>query len=1181
MVKRLPIRLALVSLLCLLSASPALPAGYALFGGFIPEGTPTIDGKITPGEWDALGHITTYKFFGEDSKVEVYFMWDDRYLYLGAEVEDFELWVDNFDPATPWVSTWDDDAFKWEIDPDRSRDEYLQPTDRSFAVNANGSALRLDRGDGAGNTVGAPPLDPLNVKVLLQGVLNDHTFSSITRHEERDRGYTLEVALSWRNIFGSETLPTIHDGYALGMNFANIEDDTGGSLDPEYYPEWKRVKDEITRFMGEEGCPENWAEWVLSGVDDRTPPGTVTDLLASPAGPFSLSLSFSATGDNANAGHARAYDIRYAPTPLTEETWAAATPYQNAYRPAAAGARELLRLTGLSPATTYHVGIKALDERGNVSGLATASCTTTAQTLPGDKGFLTVSPGRRYLCWENGDPFLVIGDNQGMAWPNVRSLYNGPMWEESLKQWVNYYLLEGPQKGREYLSNLNEHGVNTVRIIAEDMQTAHPIYLYENVSGGPSSIVYNNATLDFLKTYLDACADYGISVIIVPFDTFYYRSNWAVHPFNKANGGPLSDPSELYEPICRDFLKAILKKLVDTIGDRRNLLAWDIVNEFDSDEPGIGWTRATFAKKEAAVNDLLAYVKSIDPHHMVYLSSVRWDPKFTSHIPTTSMTSVTGADPALILNNDLSDFNSTHTYYHDIRDPNLNHPNNRTSPDGSFTYRLEMTDIDNTIAPAARIKQGLQFYFANTLNPKPYFNTEAGPICFFTTEYDAFFTQEDDNIFFHNMIWSFVASGDVGTGLRWPGEMLESHALSDQMRRYQLALKNILSSHIDFLHSSPTPVGHYLEIGGTAVPMIKTGISDGKQGILFLVKDTRKADYGDVAQATLSIPGLEPLGRYAFEFWDSYDPAKTAPDLSMSIVADVDGEAQVSLPAFALSQVIKFYRTGTEAPTTGYCVTEHLWIRAVLKPSWVPHLDLRWVKGGEDISSAGDRTVWGYFYADPKDFPYGNANNPEVFVKIYIAANGWQNVAFNHVTVDDVDVYSAYDYQGSYHQKGTVTLQQRVIANAYDTGTSTAPPRESRRSAPSPIPKASMTRMPSGSTSGWFQATSHLSIMAVLKPTWMPHVTLQWRQKGIDTSVAGDTTVWGYFYADPDAFPYGSPSNPEVFVKIYLANNGWQNIAFNHVTVDDVDVFSAYDYDGKADQSGTISLGSRVAAHPY
>lgn len=109
---------------------------------------------------------------------------------------------------------------------------------------------------------------------------------------------------------------------------------------------------------------------------------------------------------------------------------------------------------------------------------------------------------------------------------------------------------------------------------------------------------------------------------------------------------------------------------------------------------------------------------------------------------------------------------------------------------------------------------------------------------------------------------------------------------------------------------------------------------------------------------------------------------------------------------------------------------------------------------------------------------------------------------------------------------------------------------------------------------------SELWCKAVLKVSGNP-VTLKWKSVGQDTTPSGDHVVSGYFYADPNDFAYGSTSNPEVFVKIYSASSGWTNMAFNHVTVDAVDIYSAYQYSGAAQKSSTITLSSRLAEHQY
>jgi len=115
---------------------------------------------------------------------------------------------------------------------------------------------------------------------------------------------------------------------------------------------------------------------------------------------------------------------------------------------------------------------------------------------------------------------------------------------------------------------------------------------------------------------------------------------------------------------------------------------------------------------------------------------------------------------------------------------------------------------------------------------------------------------------------------------------------------------------------------------------------------------------------------------------------------------------------------------------------------------------------------------------------------------------------------------------------------------------------------------------------GGYDVTSDLWAKAILQTPSGP-VTLIWKEVGSDTTPSGDSVVSGYFYADPDDFAYGSEYNPEVFVKIYIATSGWANIAFNHVTVDNVDISSAHNYSGSANKTGSCTISSRLAEHQY
>ena len=258
---------------------------------------------------------------------------------------------------------------------------------------------------------------------------------------------------------------------------------------------------------------------------------------------------------------------------------------------------------------------------------------------------------------------------------------------------------------------------------------------------------------------------------------------------------------------------------------------------------------------------------------------------------------------------------------------------------------------------------------------------------------------------------------------------------------------------------------------------------------------------------------------------------------------------------------------GSGDPDAGYDVTKDLWAKAVLEVAGNP-IALVWQEVGADLTPSGDQVISGYFYADPADFAYGSPYNPELFVKIYIAAaSGWCNIAFNHVTVDPVTVCSAHRYAGAADRTGSATLERRLVQHEY-TGVAIDTGKQS-----------SGGQSGAASTAG-YDLSSSLWSKAVLQVAGSP-VPLVWKTVGIDTTPSGAKVVSGYFYADPADFAYGSVYNPEVFVKVYIDPTGWANMAFNHVTVDPVSIDSAHGYAGTADQSGAVTLSGRLLEHSY
>ena len=254
----------------------------------------------------------------------------------------------------------------------------------------------------------------------------------------------------------------------------------------------------------------------------------------------------------------------------------------------------------------------------------------------------------------------------------------------------------------------------------------------------------------------------------------------------------------------------------------------------------------------------------------------------------------------------------------------------------------------------------------------------------------------------------------------------------------------------------------------------------------------------------------------------------------------------------------------------GYNLTSELWANAVLKTQ-AGDISLVWRMVGWDITPTGAQVISGYFYARPEDFAYGSAYNPEAFVKVYIDPGGWCNIAFNHVTVDDVAIYTAYNYAGSATQSGTITLNNRLAQHEYNGV-----------SIDQTLSTAGLDQTLSASAvDGGYVLSSDLWAKAVLQVAGSP-VTLIWKEVGSDITPSGARVISGYYYADPDVFAYGSVYNPEIFVKVYIDSaTGWSNMAFNHVTVDDVGVYSAHHYTTIYDQSNTATLTSRLVEHTY
>lgn len=111
---------------------------------------------------------------------------------------------------------------------------------------------------------------------------------------------------------------------------------------------------------------------------DTTAPGRVIDLFTTGTTGTTVTLTWTATGDNGYSpigiplgGRASSYDLRFLiGTPVTEANFGGATPVAGLPAPQAVGTVESFTVTGLTSGNRYYFGLKVVDEIPNTSTLS-------------------------------------------------------------------------------------------------------------------------------------------------------------------------------------------------------------------------------------------------------------------------------------------------------------------------------------------------------------------------------------------------------------------------------------------------------------------------------------------------------------------------------------------------------------------------------------------------------------------------------------------------------------------------------------------------------------------------------------------------------------------------------------------------------------------------------------------
>ena len=103
---------------------------------------------------------------------------------------------------------------------------------------------------------------------------------------------------------------------------------------------------------------------------DNTAPTAVSSLAVSASTTSTITLTWTATGNNGTTGTATGYDIRYSTSTINDGNWATATQATGEPAPSASGSSETMTVSGLSASQSYYFALKASDAALNESALS-------------------------------------------------------------------------------------------------------------------------------------------------------------------------------------------------------------------------------------------------------------------------------------------------------------------------------------------------------------------------------------------------------------------------------------------------------------------------------------------------------------------------------------------------------------------------------------------------------------------------------------------------------------------------------------------------------------------------------------------------------------------------------------------------------------------------------------------
>ncbi len=455
--------------------------------------------------------------------------------------------------------------------------------------------------------------------------------------------------------------------------------------------------------------------------------------------------------------------------------------------------------------------------------------------------WVRVAPGRRYFETEDGRPFLIIGQNDALTWPELEGLLGRrdiPAVERHLR-W------------------LEAHGVTTLRVMLE--YVGDGLYLERR----PGE--FDPITVQAVDDLVRLCERQGLRLLLTAFDTFFTWVMWDEHPYNECRGGPCRRRLDLLlKPEGMAAVKRRIAFAVEQWGGSGAVFAWDLWNELGHDH-GVESEAIDASMAEALwaiVGELSAHVRRIERQRFG-----------RTHLQTVSHF---GAEPRgpladLIFRHPDLDFATTHVY----------EPGAIDAP-------------TNTVAGADAMARWVRHALAEIRDGRPFTDSETGPIHTFKdlgiTLPDAF-----DLSYYRHMSWAHLASGGAGGGMRWPNR--HPHALTPGMRHAQGVMADF-AGLIDWRTFAARNASG--EVRARPEELLVYACCDDRQAVIWVLRDRDALDgEGDLpfrpllTGAALELPPLE-TGAYVATCIETHN----GHTLAETVLSSRGGPMTLELPPF-------------------------------------------------------------------------------------------------------------------------------------------------------------------------------------------------------------------------------------------------------------------------------------------